>query len=135
MTSALLLQAWRRFFRALPGWLLFPAVLLAGLAYPLPWVLDGPRIYEASILFGAAFLMAGLVGAFPILTGEVARPARLVVVGLMWGLAFTSRAVLIFPIAAFLAASAGSCCDGQSPTDGEMAVVALLGFPLAASSH
>jgi hypothetical protein len=101
LTASFLVQAWRRFFAALPPWLMAPPLILAGLAYPLPWVLDGPRIYEAAILWGAAFLMAGLVAAFPVLVGEPARPGRLALAGALWGLAFASRAVLLLPIAAF----------------------------------
>jgi len=99
-TAAFFVLAWRRFFRPLPSWLLIPPLVLAGLAYPVPWVLDGPRIYEAAILHGAAFLMAGLVAAFPILSGGRASPGRLVLVGILWGLAFATRSVLLFPIVA-----------------------------------
>jgi len=102
-TAAFFVLAWRRFFQPLPGWLLVPPLVLAGIAYPLPWVLDGPRIYEAAILHGAAFLMAGLVAAFPILSGGRASPGRLVLVGALWGLAFATRSVLLFPIVAFSA--------------------------------
>lgn len=106
LTAAFLVLAWRRFFAHLPIWLLFPPVLLAALAYPLPWVLDGPRIYEAAILYGAAFLMGGLVAAFPILTGGTAGPGRMLAVGIFWGLAFGTRAALLFPIAALTLALA-----------------------------
>jgi hypothetical protein len=101
-TAAFFILGWRRFFSALPEWLIAPPLLLAGLAYPLPWVLDAPRIYEAAILWGAALLMAGLVAAFPLLVGESDRPYRLAVAGILWGLAFASRAVLLLPIAVFV---------------------------------
>ncbi|HMK08777.1 MAG TPA: hypothetical protein VK449_07065, partial [Anaerolineales bacterium] len=100
-TAALLAQTWNRFFRHLPIALLVPPLILAGLAYPLPWVLDAPRIYEASVLFGAGFLMAGLVAAFPVLAGRSGSERRLLLAGVLWGLAFASRAVMLFPVAAF----------------------------------
>lgn len=97
---------WHRFFSRLPGWLLFPPVVLAGLAYPLPWVLDAPRIYEAAILAGASFLMAGLVTAIPVLASGHCTPKRLALVGVLWGLSFGSRTVLALPIALLAAGTA-----------------------------
>ena len=135
-TTAFLVLAWRRFFRSLPAWLLLPPLLLAGLAYPLPWVLDGPRIYEAAILHGAAFLMAGLVVAFPILSGGAAKPARLLVVGLLWGLAFATRSVLLFPIGAFSAALAWRVWrrPGFSTVASGGRLVAMLAIPIGVSA-
>jgi hypothetical protein len=102
----------------------------------LPWVLDGPRIYEAAILHGAAFLMAGLVVAFPILSGGAAKPARLLVVGLLWGLAFATRSVLLFPIGAFSAALAWMVWrrPGFSTVASGGRLVAMLAIPIGVSA-
>jgi hypothetical protein len=48
--------------------------------------------------------MAGLVAAFPVLSGDRASRGRLVVVGILWGLAFATRSVSILPIVALCAA-------------------------------
>jgi hypothetical protein len=135
-TAAFLILAWRRFFQSLPGWLLVPPLLLAGVAYPLPWALDGPRIYEAAILHGAAFLMAGLVAAFPILAGSPARPGRLLLVGTLWGLAFATRATLLLPIAAFSVALVWLVWrrpSSSTPASGGR-LAAMLAIPIGASA-
>ena len=94
-----LVDLWHRHFFRLPRWLLVPPLLLAGLAYPLPWILDAPRIYEAAILAGAAFLVGGLALALPALASGDHSPWRLTLAGILWSMAFGSRVVLALPIA------------------------------------
>ena len=43
-----------------PEWLVSVGVLGVGLTLPVPYLLARPAVYEASILGGQAFLMAGL---------------------------------------------------------------------------
>ena len=93
-----LVDLWRRYFSRLPRWLLVPPLLLAGLAYPLPWVLDTPLIYEAAILLAAAFLVAGLAFAIPVFAAGDHRLWRLALIGALWGLGFGSRMVLALPV-------------------------------------
>ena len=109
-----LLDLWRRYFSRLPRWLLAPPLLLAGLAYPLPWVLDTPLIYEAAILQGAAFLVAGLTFAIPVLTTGDHKPWRLALVGVLWSLSFGTRIVLALPIAVLGGAMAWSLWRARS---------------------
>lgn len=99
-----LVNLWAHYFPRLPRWLLIPPLLLAGVAYPLPWALDTPLIYEAAILQGAAFLVAGLMLAIPVLTSDDNTPWRLALTGLLWGLSFGTRIVLALPIFALAAA-------------------------------
>lgn len=97
-------QLWKRYFSQLPGWILAPPLILAGLAYPLPWVLDAPHIYEAAILLAAAFLVAGFSLAIPVLTSDHHTPGRLAFAALFWSLSFGSRVVLAFPVAILVGA-------------------------------
>ena len=106
ITALCLVDLWRRYFSELPRWLLAPPLILAGLAYPLPWVLDEPFIYEAAILLGAAFLTAGLAMAMPVLASGDQDPGRLALVGVLWSLSLGTRAVLGVPIVALVGAIA-----------------------------
>ena len=127
---------WRTFFDHLPRWLLVPPVLLAGVAYPLPWVLDAPLIYEAAILLGSAALMAGLAFAIPSLVSEDHRSARLVLVGILWGVAFGTRAVLGLPVAVLVSVIAYRLLRDGRPgirRGSGLPQVAVLTLPLLAS--
>jgi len=111
-----LTQLWHRYFCQLPGWLLAPPLILAGLAYPLPWVLDAPYIYEAAILLGAAFLVAGFSLAIPVLTSNDHAPWRLALVGILWSISIGSRVVLAIPIAILVGAVAWRLVRPRSAT-------------------
>ena len=127
---------WRSFFRQLPWWLLMPPLVLAGLAYPLPWVLDAPHVYEAAILWGSALLTAGLAVAIPVLVSGSPRSGRLASAGLFWGLALGSRITLALPIAVLATALGWRIVRLRSGRRGwKTPVLALvaMGLPIAAS--
>jgi hypothetical protein len=66
-TRLTLAALWTARFRGLTAWAHFPALLVAAFAHPLPWLLNRPAVYEASIAAGQSFLMAGLFLASPTL--------------------------------------------------------------------
>jgi hypothetical protein len=134
LTTGCILTLWRRFFGAHPQWLLAPGVVMAAMAYPLPWVLDAPRIYEAAILLGASLLMAGLLEAIPVLAGESTSPGRIATSSALWGLAFATRAVLALPIAVLCAAVAWRQLRPQRavPAAHRLVRLALLAIPVGA---
>jgi hypothetical protein len=75
-----------------------PAILIAGFANPLPWLLNRPAIYEASIAGGQFFLMAGLFFAFTAIAQPPPSSWKLVLSSLCWVLAMTSRATLTLAV-------------------------------------
>ncbi len=89
---------WRRFFSGL-SWGAFSAVLFAvGFSNPILWLVSRPATYEASIMAGQFYLLAGIWAALPLLQGETVRFGRLVLAGLGWSLAVLSRSTLAIPV-------------------------------------
>lgn len=58
--ALLLLYLRARFFPDLGWGYILPGIVMAGLANPLPWLLNRPAVYEAAIAGGQFFLLAGL---------------------------------------------------------------------------
>lgn len=132
-----LTQLWFRYFPELPRWLLAPTFILAGLAYPLPWALDAPHIYEAAILLGDVFLVAGLALAIPVLTSHDRFPGRLALIGTLWSLSFGSRMVLALPITVLTGAIVWRLAgEGSidSPPRATWKALAALALPLVVSA-
>ena len=59
-TTLLVRRLWGRFFPDQPAWTLFLGVTVAGLAAPLAYLMGRAAVYEAAILGGQFFLLAGL---------------------------------------------------------------------------
>jgi hypothetical protein len=97
---ALLLRLWTRHLRAPSSLWLGPFTAAGLLGFPMLFQLGQSRVYEASILYGQAFLFAGL------LFWEVYRdrpaPFWLLLAGLAWTLAIGSRYNLLISIACFI---------------------------------
>lgn len=98
-SALILLQLRKRHFRSLPTWLLGAGMLTIATAHPLLWVLNSPRIYEASIASGQAFLIAGLFFSLPILDGARVTTWRGALIGALWALAIGARLTLVGAIA------------------------------------
>jgi hypothetical protein len=118
--AILLMRLRRRLFPGLPLQLLAMAVMVFGFVNPTLYNLGRGSIYEAAIVGGHAFLVAGLVFAFDaVWTSNTGPPARaklrtkLILAGSCWALALASRisvlpAVTLLPLAtAVFAAIAG----------------------------
>lgn len=103
---ALLLRIWDRSFRGLPQWLLWLAILLAGLVIPLSWMLNRPEVYEAAIAAGQFFLFLGLYFAYAALDREAHSVWRLCLASASWGLAVGARTSQAFPIVFLILAAA-----------------------------
>jgi hypothetical protein len=88
----LLRSLWGRFFADVPPWTLLLAIMTAGLSTPLPYTLARSAVYEAAILGGQCFLLAGLYGV----CGGKRFPSRLRLglAGTSWALAAGSRVSL-----------------------------------------
>ena len=131
-SSLFLLRLRSRFFSHLKWPAILPAIVMAGLANPLPWLLNRPAVYEAAIASGQCFLIAGLYFAF----SAAARPRpgyfRLALSGLALALAVASRASLA-PAAAFLAALTAVFLLWRTGRRGaKLAGTAAVGLPFAA---
>jgi hypothetical protein len=90
-----LAELWRSRYRDLTAWALVPALLVGAFAYPLPWLLNRPAVYEASIAACQCFLSAGLFLAAPILLDGQVHGWRLALAGACWACAMGSRATLV----------------------------------------
>jgi hypothetical protein len=101
--SLLILRLRRRLFPGLSWHYVVPGIAIAGLANPLPWLLNRPGVYEAAISAGQFFLLAGLYTAFAAV--DERRPVlwRAALASALWLLAIASRMTLA-PAAAFLLA-------------------------------
>ncbi len=98
-SSLIVLYLRRSYFPSLPAWLLAGSLIVLATAHPLLWVLSGPAIYEAAIVSGQAFLLAGLFFALPAIDGSDRRPWRLALAGGLWALALGSRLALAGAVA------------------------------------
>jgi hypothetical protein len=87
-----------KFFHSLHWAYVVPGILLAGLANPMPWLLNRPAVYEAAIASGQFFLLAGLF--FGYLAFEQVKPGfwKLFLSGACLISAVASRASLVFAV-------------------------------------
>jgi hypothetical protein len=93
----------RRLFPELPAVLVVLAVAVFAFANPTPYNLARGAVYEAAIIGGHAFLIAGLVFAFDALSALGRQRSRLALAGTCWLLAVGCRAS-IAPAVALLVA-------------------------------
>ena len=88
----LLDRARRRLFPALPGVLVALAVAVFAFANPTPYNLARAGVYEAAIVGGQAFLVAGMLFAFDATSVLGRQRSRLALAGSCWALALGCRA-------------------------------------------
>jgi hypothetical protein len=91
-----------RHFSFLPKWTLVMSILLAGLSGPTVWMLGEGEIYEAAILGGQFFMIAGFAAAF-LLNDSSPDKTRLLLSGALWALAIGTRLTLVVPIGVMMA--------------------------------
>jgi hypothetical protein len=99
---ALIDRMQRRLFPALPGFFVVLAAAVFAFANPTPYNLARAGVYEAAIVGGHAFLIAGLVFAFDAISALGRQRSRLALAGISWTLALGCRAS-IAPAIALLA--------------------------------
>ncbi len=130
-TLLTLVEVWTARFRHLTGWALVPALLLAAFAHPLPWLLNRPAVYEASIAAAQCCLTAGIYLAIPVfLRGKIGR-GRLFLAGVAWAGAVGSKASLSLAVAFWAAAAAALIAWRFPGTRRERALaIVTLGLPL-----
>lgn len=68
--TRLLLRVWERHFPDAPPWTLLAALLVGGLAMPLPSLVARAAVYEGAILGGQLFLLGGIWLAFNALSRD-----------------------------------------------------------------
>lgn len=93
--SMMVLRLRARIFPDLRWPYVIPGILMAGVANPLPWLLNHPAIYEASIAGGQLFLMAGLYMGFVAVSQERLRSWLPAAASICWVLSIASRASLM----------------------------------------
>ncbi len=91
-----------RHFPFLPKWTLVMSILLAGLSGPTVWMLGEGEIYEAAILGGQFFMIAGFAAAF-LANESFPGKTRLLLSGALWALAIGTRLTLVVPIGIMMA--------------------------------
>ena len=79
------------------GWIyIVPAVLIAGLASMMPWLLNRPNVYEVAIAGGQFFLISGLFFCFLAMEKGHPNPWWLAAASVFLGLSVASRTSLAF---------------------------------------
>jgi len=96
--SLLLIKIWSDYFSHLPVWTVLITIFLGGLINPIPWMLSQPRIYEAAIICGQFFFIAGIYFAYLALSKPSPSKALLAMSGFSLACAVGSRAFLLIPI-------------------------------------
>ena len=99
--ALLLLRMRTRFFPDVGWGYILPGIVMAGLANPLPWLLNRPAVYEAAIAGGQFFLLAGLYWGMCAVEGPRFHLWNGVVASAFWLFAVASRLTLA-PAAIFL---------------------------------
>jgi hypothetical protein len=105
--TLLLLELSRAKQPAPPLWLVTAAVALLGLAGPTPFTVASPNVYEACLMSGQCFLLAGLWLA---LRGVLQAPRRtrlFLLAGLCWALALGSRVTLVLAVPSLVLLTVG----------------------------
>jgi hypothetical protein len=93
-----IVRLWRQFFPGvLPG-VVAASILLVGLVSPFTWILRQPNIYNAAILGGQLFFLAGLYAAFRALDDASTGTWKLVLAGVFWAATLGSRITQILPV-------------------------------------
>ena len=97
-SSLLMLRLRSRFFPDIRWPYVIPGILLAGLANPLPWLLNRPAVYEAAIASGQFFMISGIYFGFLALEKNRLEIWKLILSGTCLGLAVASRASLSYAV-------------------------------------
>lgn len=98
LSTFFILRLRSRFFPNL-GWAyVIPGILLAGLANPMPWLLNRPAVYEAAIASGQFFLISGFYFGFLALEKNRLEYWKLMLSSTCLGLTVASRASLVFVV-------------------------------------
>jgi hypothetical protein len=123
----------RRLFSTLPGILVVLAVAVFAFVNPTPYNLARGGVYEAAIVGGHAFLIAGLLFAFDAISALGRQRSRLALAGCCWALALGCLAS-IAPAVALLAAVTCGLVAPRDPARWRLRATALrwLGTPIAA---
>jgi hypothetical protein len=87
-----------RFSHSLHWVYVVPGILLAGLANPMPWLLNRPEVYETAIASGQFFLLSGLFFGYLAFEQKKLELWKFVLSGICLILAVASRASLAFAI-------------------------------------
>ena len=103
----LILQIYNRLFSNLGWGIVVPGILMAGFANPIPWILNRPGIYEASIAGGQFFLIGGLFFGFLAIEKEKSRLFYLILASFCWVSVLASRVSLVGAVAFLLVMMSG----------------------------
>jgi hypothetical protein len=95
----------RRLFPTLPAFFVVLAIAVFAFANPTLYNLARAGVYEAAIVGGHAFLIAGLLFAFDAVSAVGLQRARLALAGLCWALALGCRASIAPGVALLVAAT------------------------------
>lgn len=116
-----------RHFPSRPGRLLGIGWVTTATAHPMLWTLNSPRIYEAAIASGQAFLIGGLYAALPILDGSGPRPRRAAIAGTLWAFAIGSLLLLLLPVALLALGTAPAAIRCATPGSARRRLTTTLG--------
>jgi hypothetical protein len=93
VTTLLMWQIKSAYFSKLPKWAIVPGIVSLGLGTPMLFMMARAAVYEAAIVGGQFFLIAGISVAFA--GFGKSRPWLLVLAGLFWTLAVGCRISLV----------------------------------------
>lgn len=96
--ALIILKMWLRFYPETPRPIVAASMLFVGLVSPFTWILRQPNVYNAAILGGQVFFLAGLYAAFEALDRKSMAVWQLVVTGICWAGAVGSRITQILPV-------------------------------------
>ena len=93
-----LIRLWQRFFSDISAGIVACSLLVIGLISPFAWLMREANIYNAAILGGQFFFLAGLYAAFDALNKTSISGWRLFLAGVLWAAAVGSRITQILPV-------------------------------------
>jgi len=129
--TQLVISIWDRYFRSLPKWILVMLLLLVGLSVPSAWMLGRAEIYEAAIIGGQFFVMAGFSAALSAVMRTHSADFKLLLAGISWSLAIGTRLTLILPVSFLMLMVIYQLCMNRPVSLGDLLRKALyLGSPV-----
>jgi hypothetical protein len=132
LVALILVRLRNQFFPNLKLWLLLGSISAVALGTPIVWMLNRPMIYEAAVLSGQMFFLAGLYVILPAFSSAQCGPLRYGCASFLWALALGSRLSLAGAVVAFVFAIAVIQFRGTLPRGRIFANLAGLGIPLLA---
>lgn len=104
MVGLILAHLHRSYFSGVPGWLLLPMILFAGMTAPMLVLINRPSVYETAIAAGQFFLLTGMYAILHVIDSPKGANKWLLLASVSWSAAIGCRLNLALAVGFFVLA-------------------------------